>query len=195
MAGFSAALLEKTDDLEKFSHNLAENDLLAQMLRDKEILEINEGVNVENDYGIKQEEKDAEETSFCSLQYRQMPEEAPSSITYEIQRVLKLIEKMGLKIEKTNDVTSYLLLFPDIIDVLPTICNRVVSKIGANNRVHLQLYNDPEIDDKYLTILIRTRDYEEEFMSMLDALSNDCLRLIENKNGWLVITTDFQDME
>ncbi|MHC9544960.1 MAG: hypothetical protein AB9903_36055 [Vulcanimicrobiota bacterium] len=195
MAGFSTALLEKTDDLEKFSHNPAENGLITEMLRDTEIVEINEGVNVENNYGIKQEERDTEDTSFCSSQYRQIPEEAPSSITYEIQKILEIIEKMGLRIDMINDVTSYLLLFPDIMDVLPIICNRVMSKIGANDRVYLQLYNDPEIEDKYLTILIRTRDYKEEFMTIIDALSDDCLKLIENKNGWLIITIDFQNME
>ena len=44
--------------------------------------------------------------------------------------------------------------------VLPEICRRVRAGLGQNVELSLELCKDPEVDDRYLTIYFRQKNYD-----------------------------------
>lgn len=58
-------------------------------------------------------------------------------------------------ISNAADVGRYLGEHTELRSVVPPICQRVRDEFGPDAELSLELYRDPEIDDRYLTLEVR----------------------------------------
>ena len=110
---------------------------------------------------------------------------------YHIDENLDNIRKIGVLIPQQNQVYNYLFHHPDMINVSLHICKATEEKFRNQAQLSLELYQDPEIKDEYLTLYIRQKEYNENIMDDIKEVRTSCERLLAEKNGWLLITTDF----
>ncbi len=75
--------------------------------------------------------------------------------------------------------------------LLPQICQRVREEFGQDAELSLELYRDPEIDDRYLTVEVRQHQYESNIMDKLDGLSEEFSTELSQCSGHVLVTTDF----
>jgi predicted RNase H-like HicB family nuclease len=112
-----------------------------------------------------------------------------SILEVDIENVLRKLSK-DIRINNINSIRDYLIEFPDIIDVIPKAVNSA-KKYFPNAQIVLDLYIDPEIDDKHPIIYVRAKDYDNKFMELLDKARKDFMEDLINKRGWILLTTDF----
>jgi hypothetical protein len=112
-----------------------------------------------------------------------------SILEVDIENVLRELSK-DIRINNINSIRDYLIEFPDIIDIIPKAVNSA-KKYFPNAQIVLDLYIDPEIDDKYPIIYVRAKDYDDKFMELLDKARKDFMEDLINKRGWILLTTDF----
>src|SRR5688572_10327688 len=71
------------------------------------------------------------------------------------------------------DVERYLSDHSTLRSLVPRICERVRAEFGNAAELSLELYRDPEIDDRYLSLDIRQDQYASDIISRLDQLSEE----------------------
>jgi len=116
-----------------------------------------------------------------------------SDITSRSEVVVSRLSAMNVVIPNLKKVKSYLLNYPDMIDILEPVCAAVLERFPPPSQVALELYQDPEIDDQYLTVYVRQHEYGEDVLDGLHGISRQFDELLCDTSGWLLITTDFQD--
>jgi len=110
---------------------------------------------------------------------------------YHIDENLDNIRKIEVLIPQQNQVYNYLLHHPDMIDISLHICKAVAEKFRNQAQLSLEVYQDPEIKNEYLTLYIRRKEYNENIMDDIKEVRASCEGLLAEKDGWLLITTDF----
>jgi len=120
----------------------------------------------------------------------------------------RLAQEPQVRVKNTKLVKRYLYKFNEIIDVVPEAVN-AAKKHFPEAQFVLDLYEDPEIDDRYLILYVRLWSYDESVMervriargelrSFIDRLNEaekEFLHHLVDKRGWIQITTDFQKPE
>jgi len=127
----------------------------------------------------------AEGSSFFS-------ESMGSSLILDIYRVIKSLLLMGIDIPQIDDVVEYLLEFPDMILTTERIARRVCRELYNSAQLSLEVYRDPEIEDRYLVLYARFPKYDESTIEKIEAVENEYIDLLVGKRGWLLLTTDFR---
>jgi len=107
--------------------------------------------------------------------------------------ILDELPAMAVFLPNIREITHYLLVFPDMIDLLAPICGAVFERFPQPSQVALELFKDPESDDQYLTVYVRQMQYDEDILDILDDVSVPFDDILCDTSGWLLITTDFQD--
>jgi hypothetical protein len=120
----------------------------------------------------------------------------------------RLAQEPQVRIKNPKLVRRYLRKFNDMIDVVPEAVNAARRHFPEAQLV-LDLYEDPEIDDRYLVLYVRLWSYDESvmekvrearrelngFIDRLDKAEAEFLHHLVEKRGWLQLTTDFQKPE
>jgi hypothetical protein len=120
----------------------------------------------------------------------------------------RLAQEPQVRIKNPKLVRRYLRKFNDMIDVVPEAVNAARRHFPEAQLV-LDLYEDPEIDDRYLVLYVRLWSYDESVMEKvrearrelnglidrLDKAEAEFLHHLVEKRGWLQLTTDFQKPE
>src|SRR5437867_10518796 len=75
--------------------------------------------------------------------------------------------------------------------ILPQICQRVREEFGQDAELSLELYRDPEIDDRYLTLYVRQDRYDSNIVDRLDRISGEFADELEHCSVQILLTTDF----
>lgn len=83
---------------------------------------------------------------------------------------------------------------PDLIEVIPQAVDAAQRYLPGAQLV-LRVYRDPEIEDAYLTLYVRLREYDESVMDKIESAESEFLHLLTDKSGWLLLTTDFEEPE
>lgn len=117
---------------------------------------------------------------------------------YKIEEALFSLQKYKIEIVNIPEVREFLTRCPDFAEIVPLICELTREGFESAVQLSLEVYSDPEIDDKHLTINVRQNVYDEDFMDKINAISKKCNRLIKEHMGriqrnlnWAHITTDF----
>lgn len=113
--------------------------------------------------------------------------------TSKCDSALEGLFQKGLRLVESRGIKAYLLLFPDMIDVVGMIGEAVLERFSPPSQVALELFKDPESDDQYLTVYVRQEQYDEGILDVLDEISGQFDDMLCDTSGWLLITTDFQD--
>ena len=105
--------------------------------------------------------------------------------------ILKQFSNCGIQIPKRNEVLGYLAEHRQLSRLLPGICAQVRRVFGPNVELSLELYRDPEVDDRYLTLYVRQQAYDTEIMDRIETVSRQFNGRLEKISGYLLLTTDF----
>jgi hypothetical protein len=110
--------------------------------------------------------------------------EAPSEI---------LLRLAGHRIILPNprDIAAYLAAHPQLARLLPNIGGEVRQAFGPEVELSLELYKDPEIDDRYLTLYVRKESYEPDILDRLQLVSGRFNHTLEEVSGYFLLATDF----
>jgi hypothetical protein len=96
-----------------------------------------------------------------------------------------------VQLEDPESIREYLLQFIDLLNLIPHAV-WVVRKHFPEARMVMTVYQDPEIEDRYLVLYIRLRQYDDSFLDRLEKAERDFLPLLTNKRGWIQLSTDFE---
>ncbi|SRR5712692_8949214 len=114
-----------------------------------------------------------------------------SNLVASAEFALRQIASDGILVRDPLPVRDYLVAHPDVIDATVTICERAKFDFGGDTQVSLEVYSDPEIDDKHLVLYVRQFEYRP---GLLDSLEKFTLRVspfLTRTSGWLLVTTDY----
>lgn len=114
-----------------------------------------------------------------------------TDMTSETESLLSSLESSQIRIQDRNGIRDYLSRYSGIRDLLPSVCESALRHVPNNSQLSLEVYRDPEIDDEYLTLYIRQRDYDKRIMDIIEEISADYVGQLADVSGWLLVTTDF----
>ncbi len=129
-----------------------------------------------------------ESTSWAALQDDHLQKD--STLNIKIAQALNLAQKDQVVVPRPDEVRDYLQNYPDIIDLIPSLCKKARKEFVLPAQLALELYRDPEIEYEYLTLYVRQQNYEAEILDKIDAISGEFDRALAGKAGWLIMATD-----
>ena len=97
-----------------------------------------------------------------------------------------------IRIPQPSEVQDYLLQHSGTADAVKTICQAVSDRFKESTQLSLEVYRDPEIQDEYLTLYVRQRNYNNQLLNIINEIETEHESLFTNKSGWLLVTTDFR---
>lgn len=122
-----------------------------------------------------------------------------STLLYElgfsIEDTLACLKRFAVMISNSEEIRKYLFEFPDMIDLVRKICRRARVEFGLKPQLILVVYHDPEINDHYLALLVRSNAYDTAFVNDLDLIADEFAAARIGKSGWMTISTDFKPAE
>jgi hypothetical protein len=96
-----------------------------------------------------------------------------------------------VKIPVQGKVSEYLARYPDLLSPLVPICEELRQEFPPPTELSLEVYQDPEIDDRYLVLYVRPVEYDRAFLDRLEVVSAKSLTPITHV-GRFDIMTDFR---
>lgn len=109
----------------------------------------------------------------------------------EILSAIRVIQRLGIKIPYSSDVMDYLILYPDILDLLLDACSSTKKEFQRQAQLSLEVFKDPESDDRYLTLYVRQEQYDTNILERIENISEKYYESLGGKRGWFIINTDF----
>ncbi len=116
-------------------------------------------------------------------------------LTMGIEEALQALIRQGISLSKPANIRSYLLKYPNMVDVLGLVAKVALDRFDRGSKLSLELYEDPEAEDAYLTLYVRQADYAVNLLDQIEEISRLVDASLENQVGWLLITTDFRAAE
>ena len=102
------------------------------------------------------------------------------------------IGSTGVCVPDVQSVTSYISAHPDTGPLLEHLASKLRASFGNNADVTLEVYCDPEIDDRYLTFYVRKPDLSPSDMELIDHISEEFSPGLATASGWVVVMPDFR---
>jgi len=115
-----------------------------------------------------------------------------ADVTSQIEAVLSWLLSKRIMIPQPAEVRDYLLRYPDMTNLLPSVCKMAWEQFGMDTQLSLEVYHDPEIEDEYLTLYIRQQHYEEHILDIIEDICTQYEAELTGRSGWLLVTTDFR---
>lgn len=109
-----------------------------------------------------------------------------------IEAVLSWLRSIDIVIPKPAAVRSYLLRYPDMTHLLSSVCKLARERFEMHTQLSLEVYQDSEIEDEYLTLYVRQENYDEQILDIIESISAAYEEAVAGKSGWLLVTTDFR---
>ncbi|HMF15354.1 MAG TPA: hypothetical protein VKE94_23730 [Gemmataceae bacterium] len=98
----------------------------------------------------------------------------------------------GLLVPDRKAVRAYLRRHRDLAAHLPAVRDAAREEFGSEAELTLDLYQDPDRRDRYLTLYVRLDSYDRETMARIDRLSTHFEPRLARASGYLLLTTDFR---
>ena len=99
---------------------------------------------------------------------------------------------LGFQFPNPGEVIEYLQKHRGIYDVTLYACTLTEEKFGSSAQISLELYQDPEIEDCYLTIYVRQREYQEDIIKKINEICKEYAPTLTGEEGYILVTTDFR---
>ena len=97
-----------------------------------------------------------------------------------------------VRLENPHRIREYLLRFPELLDVIPRAVN-AAKRHFPEAQIVMEVYQDPEIADRYLVLYIRLKHYDDSVINRLQKAESEYLDQLVNRAGWIQLTTDFRE--
>lgn len=98
----------------------------------------------------------------------------------------------GVLVPNPSAVQEYLARFADQGPIVRAVCGKVRESFGPKAELSLELYVDPEIDDRFLVLYVRLETYDKLVMSKIDEACRPFDDVREKAEGYFLVTTDFR---
>lgn len=109
-----------------------------------------------------------------------------------LTRWLNEVAAQHVLLPDRKKVLAYCRQHPKLARLLPEIAARVREFFGPKVELSLQLYQDPEIDDRYLTMYVRVGSYEPGLLDRIEKVRSEFEDWYEANEGYFHLTTDFR---
>jgi len=141
-------------------------------------------------YVLKEETGEVSEIKNTLVEYLRTL--AGTTIVSKIEDTFSELKRLGVKIPSLARVRNYLLNYSDITDILHSVCQSIREYFGCEAEISLEVYEDPEIEDEYLTLYIRAQEYSDSIINKIRDLRKEFGEQLSRTDGWILITTDFK---
>jgi len=103
------------------------------------------------------------------------------------------LDRQGIQIADNQEVLSYLEKHSQLGVILPSICALARRLFGPESELILSVYQDPEIKDSHLSLVVRLPRYDENITELLDRVTEPYEAELCDASGYLLVTTDFRN--
>ena len=114
----------------------------------------------------------------------------------KVEGLLQQIQEQGMLIEQWEEVSEHLkgIIAKDLLfgDVLLHVCQKISEEFHSNASIVLTSYQDPEYDERTLTIYIRQKTYEKNLMHRIRLVRAAVMPKQLTSSEWILIATDFK---
>ena len=124
-----------------------------------------------------------------------MPHKAPRSAERRPSRkkLETALADQGIAVPRPAAVRKYLASHRDLAKLLPSVCKQARREFGPDAELRLEVYRDPEIDDRHLTLYVRLPAYENiAITQLMDCVTQPFEDELCRASGYLLVTTDFR---
>lgn len=98
----------------------------------------------------------------------------------------------GVLLPERAKVRSYLERHRALARLVPAICSEARKEFGEAAELCLELYRDPEIQDRHLILYVRLPAYDESILERLDRVTQPFDEGLSTSPGHLLVTTDLR---
>lgn len=122
----------------------------------------------------------------------------------ELNRQRDILAKVPSRvlIPAPNDVRRYLRRHDSLTEEVQFLCRTTVEMVQSSAEISLEVYVDPEIDDRYLTLYVRQEHFDPRTLNMIRNISANQVGWRQERLGTragkesptagrIVVTTDF----
>ncbi len=96
----------------------------------------------------------------------------------------------SMQVMNPDSVADYLSQFNELLGVIPKAVN-AARKYFPEAGLVMDVYQDPEIDDRYLVLRIRPECYDDSVIERLKKAESEFLDELAGKRGWIQLTVEF----
>jgi hypothetical protein len=96
----------------------------------------------------------------------------------------------GMRVMNPDGVRDYLLRFSELLYVVPKAVDAARRHFPEAD-LSMDVYQDPEIDDRYLVLRIRPARYDDSVIERLERAESEFLDELVGKGGWIQLTLEF----
>ena len=123
---------------------------------------------------------------------RQRLNNASVGVTSPIEHTFNKLSLDHVKIPEPAEIRRYLVHHPDLVDILPGLCTTIGQRFAKDIQISLEFYRGPAPGEGYLTIYVRQQQYDDRILNLIDEIHEEYRDALDEREGWLVITTDFR---
>ena len=110
----------------------------------------------------------------------------------EVESALACLRSARVKIPDPSAIRGYLHRFPDMIDLVHRVCDLAGEQFSSDAELALELYRDPEFEDPYLSLYVRSDHYPPRLFEAIEQVRSGYAVELAASRGWLQVTTDFR---
>ncbi len=114
------------------------------------------------------------------------------AMPFGLRDPIELIHRRDIDIPQIETVRAYLGHYPELSDLLNSTSGASRQIFGPHVQLSLEVYNDVETNDEYLTLYVRQSKYDPEIMTKIKQIRRTYRGLAKETKGRFLLTTDFR---
>jgi hypothetical protein len=118
--------------------------------------------------------------------------EKARAASLDVHDIINQLAEHEVLLPNRDQVQAYLAQHSDLASLLDDMCKRIRCTFGPTVELCLEIYKDPEIDDRYLTLYVRQNSYPSDFVDRIDAMCAEFHAALDAVSGYFLVTTDFR---
>jgi hypothetical protein len=101
------------------------------------------------------------------------------------------IANTGIRMPNRDEVERFLGNRLELADLLRKICTKARTVFNSAE-LSLELYHDPEFDDRYLTLFVRLDPYPADILDRIESFTAEFRDYLDQISDYFLVTTDFR---
>ena len=98
-------------------------------------------------------------------------------------------------VPRPDEVSAYVRAHPELADLVRDMAAALVEEFrGERSEIELDLYQDPESDERQLTFYVRLPEYDDSLLPRIHAVSEQVDSRYPPTPDWVLVTTDYRPM-
>ncbi len=109
-----------------------------------------------------------------------------------VRRIESNLKRFNVEMPNPEQVRSYLAANPEFVKITEQVCKLAAAEFSGEAELSLELYSDPEIDDRYLTLYVQRVCDEQSAWDKIGRIRESCENELADLPGWMHVTLDFR---